>query len=408
MKSKYIPVFMVLVFTVSAAISAQNLSHVSQLRTETRNNLIRITWEDSPDARGPVHIYRSARPFSGTIPANIRPIVVRYGAQYYIDDIEDMNNIFYFVAASDNSGRIHEIIIPYVNSVGINLAQGEAQLQSPVLGTFESMQGSRMPDTSWMPSVTNLWTRRDGDRVIITYTISSPEKNVILYRSMSPVSQPQDLLGAVIVQSGVTSPFVDFPVPGRPWYYAVIFEDEISNGNIIIRPGINATTSAIIIYDEREGENFLRPIPLPFLTLNNYVSGGFLNDDLRKIPLSEHSVNILENTHEPRKAPLELKTPRVFSVDLQYPANGEESGLFQIVKEYFEQYEWEGARVSLQNYLSLPRPADVETRARFYLGQAQYYTGNYREALWEFLFFRSVYPDEANSWVDAVLAAMVY
>jgi TolA-binding protein len=94
-------------------------------------------------------------------------------------------------------------------------------------------------------------------------------------------------------------------------------------------------------------------------------------------------------------------------MDLQAPETGEESALNQIIKEYFEKFEWENARDSLQNYLSLPRSGDIQARARFYLGQTHYFTGNYREALWEFLFFRSINPPEANRWIDAVLAAMV-
>jgi hypothetical protein len=103
----------------------------------------------------------------------------------------------------------------------------------------------------------------------------------------------------------------------------------------------------------------------------------------------------------------ELKIPRVFVVDLESPESGEESALFQIVNEQFCLLDWEGARVSLRHYLSLPRSRDVEARARFYLGQTLYYTGKYREALLEFLFIRSIHPVEANNWIDAILAAMV-
>jgi len=285
----------ILFFSVSAVLSAQSLSHVSQVRMESRNNLIRITWVDSPDARGPVYIYRSIRPFSGSIPANIKPVVVRYGVQYYIDDVEDIASLFYFIAASDNSGRIYETIIPSVNSISINLSQVE---QIP----GADQRPDLISGTNWMPGLTNLWTRREGSKVVITYTASNSGKNVVLYRSMMPISQPQDLINAVIVQSGIISPFIDSPVFGRPWYYAVIYEDEIISGNIRIRPGINATTSAIIIYDDRTEENFLRPMPLPFLTLNNYMSGGFLKHGSQEMPL---------NTQRQNMTPLELKTPRV-------------------------------------------------------------------------------------------------
>jgi TolA-binding protein len=55
----------------------------------------------------------------------------------------------------------------------------------------------------------------------------------------------------------------------------------------------------------------------------------------------------------------------------------------------------------------LPRSSPAESRARFYLGQAYYYSGNYREALFEFLLIRDVFPAEGSEWVQATLAAMV-
>jgi len=377
--------------------------YVTQIRAESRNNLIRITWVDSPDARGPVYIFRSARPFLGSIPANIRPVTVRYGVQYYIDDTDDMENIYYFIAASDTSGRRYDVIIPQTNSTNVNLSQEQTAEISPA-STFAEARTPVQP----VQGISYLRANRDGERVIITYITSIPDKNAVLYRSMQPVRQPQDLLNAVIVQSGIRSPFVDFPVPGFTWYYAVIYEDEISSGNMGIRPGINATTTGVSISGEITAEQALRPIPLPMLALRNAVGEGFfLPEIIEQIPLSADAASMLRDTIITGRVPHVLKTPRVFVVDLQSPSSGEESALFQIVNEYFCLLDWEGARVNLQHYLSLPRSSDVEVRARFYLGQTLYYTGNYKEALLEFLFIRSIYPSEMNNWIEAILTAMV-
>jgi len=390
----------ILFFAVSAGITAQSgdfMPHVSQIRVEARNNLIRLTWTDSPDVRGPVYIFRSARPFTGSVPANIRPVIVRYGAQNYIDDTDGMENLYYFIAASDTSGRRYDIILPRVNSAFVNLAQPQTSVINapPVIVTSEP------------PEIFNLTARRDGERVIINYNTLHPQRNAILYRSMRPVRQTQDLLNAVIVQSGFRSSFVDSPVSGQ-WYYAIIYEDEITGGNISIRPGINTTTSGVIIHDDELMERFLRPIPLPFMSTTGHVPDGFLSDISQYTPLSPESASMLRNSRLPNKAPLELKRPRVFTVDLQSPAGGEESALVHIINEYFQRFDWENSLVYLQQYLSVPRSPEVQARGRFYLGQTLYFTGNYREALWEFLSFRSFHPAEANSWIDAVLAAMVH
>jgi TolA-binding protein len=147
-------------------------------------------------------------------------------------------------------------------------------------------------------------------------------------------------------------------------------------------------------------------MPLPVLSLHD-TSSGFITDISQVLPLSSDSVRMIQNARLPSQATHSMKPPRVFAMDLRAPAGGEESALFQIVKDHFEKFDWEGARVSLQHYLSLPRSKEVEARGRFYLGQTLYYTGNYREALMEFLSFRSFNPVEANAWIDAVLSAMV-
>ena len=402
---------MLLVLSASLPLAAQSgdfFPYVSQVRAEIRNSLVKLTWTDSPDAKGPVYIYRSARSFEGIIPANLRPIAVNYGTQFYIDDAEDVENIHYFIAASDTFGRRYNIILPQINSTSIvdgqPMPESEETPYSPI-------------GTAPVNSLYYLTARLDAEEesVIVTYRTPEPVENAVLYRSMQPIRQPVDLLNAVIVQSAFVSPYVDFPMPGVPWYYAVIYENEILTGDMTIIPGLNATTFPVIIYgSEQAAKPSLRSIPLPLLTLDSALppdggAGGFLSGEIRNIPLSAASEKMLRNSiRYANKPPLVLKSPRVFAVDMQSPSGGEESALFQIVEEYFQKFDWQGALVSLQHYLSLPRSPDIEARARFYLGQTFYFTENYREALLEFLSLRSFHPVEANLWIEAVLAAMVY
>jgi len=399
-KKTIFPVLL-LILAIPACIAAQDgfLPAVTQIRAETRNKLIRLTWTDSPDARGPVYIFRSARPFTGSVPANIRPVVVRYGAQYYVDDTDGMENVYYFIAASDVSGRRYDLIIPQINSIIVNVAfPGESVDISPSVAEEWNAQG-----------IFNLRARNDGERVIITFNSTNPQKSAVLYRSTQPVMKSEDLLNAVVVRAGIRSPFTDMPAPETAWYYTLIYEDEISNGSINIKPGINSTISAVFAYGEETAYSFIRPVPLPILTLNDFsTAGGFLPKTLRELPLSDEAKNIAGSIRPLQKESLILKKPRVFAIDLDVFAGGDEAALAQIVKEYFGKFDWEGACINLQQYLSLPRSRDVQMRANFYLAQTLYYTGKYNEALMGFLSFRSVNSVEANSWIDAVLSAMTY
>jgi len=398
---KKMPVFYLILLVLAMPASAQDAGNpfvVSQVSAEARNNLIRLTWVDSSEARGPVYIFRSSRPFSGSVPANIRPVTVKYGEQYYIDDSDDMENIYYFVAASDVSGRRYDFIIPRVNSTTVNVS-----------GAAEEVTDKNEPQAAPIQGISNLSARLDGDRILIAFDVNGPLKNAILFRSTQPVKEPRDLLNAVMVQSGARSPFIDYPVPGLSYYYALIYEDEISGGSMEITPGVNATISGVTVYSGKAAERALRPIPLPALTLNNNLTEGyFLPDTAAPGSLSDDAARIIRNAPVPEKPPLEQRNPRIFTIDLQAPAGGEDSALFDIISESFVKRDWEKARKELQHYLSLPLSKDVEARARFYFGQALYFIGNYKGALFEFLSIRPIHPAEANMWIDSTLAAMVY
>jgi len=371
--------------------------YVSQINVEARNNLIRITWTDSPDARGPVYIFRSARPFTGSVPANIRPIMVRYGEQFFVDDAEDMENLFYYIAASDTSGQRYDVILPRINSTSLTSIQTEE--------SFSLDAGSIAPQEG----IYNLRAVRDGDKVVITFSIAGTPKNAILYRSTHPIQNPRDLLNAVIVRSRIGSPFIDYPVPGITWYYALIYEDEIASGDMGIKPGANATVNPVAISGTQAMERSLRPIPLPVMTLQNAMPDSFFITEIpSETGLSAESEILIRNKEMPQKAPLTLKRARVYTDDLVAPAGGEDSALFQIVTEQFIKLDWNNARESLKRYLSSPRSREIDARARFYLGQTLYFTGNYKQALMEFLSFRALNAEEANRWIEAVLAAMVY
>jgi len=402
MEKRHFLALLVLFLAFNAFLTAQTgeyTPYVSQVQVEVRNNLIRLTWVDSPDARGPVYIFRSVRPFGDFVPANLRPIEVKYGEQYFVDDTDDMENLYYFIAASDVSGQRFDIILPRINSISLIPGQDDSDQNM--------LAGSDLNNLT--DGIVNLRATHDGEKVVITFETTGSRRNAILYRSTQPIRSPGDLLHAVIVQQRVVSPFADYPVPGFAWYYFVIYEDEISSGNMGIRPGVNATISPVIISGTQTTERSLRPIPLPVLTLNDSRDDGFF---ITEIPgdtaLSRESSNILRNTDIPPKVPLVYKRPRAYVIDLTAPAGGEESALFQIVTEYFVKFEWENARDNLLHFLSSPRTREIEARTRFYLGQTFYFTGSYREALMEFLTFRSFNSEEANKWIEAILTAMVY
>ena len=402
---------------------------VSALTAEIRNNLVRLSWADSPDARGPVFIFRSTRPFTGTNPADLRPVEVAYGARSYVDETDGAGPFYYFVAASDIRGQRYDIFIPYTNTVAV-FSQTfweddvPARAAAPGGSAGEQVPGGPVPSQSGSgrsvdPVISGLAARSEGEGVVVSFTISGNPKSAVLYRNTRPIRRIQDLLSAIIVQTEVISPFIDYPAPGASYYYAILFEDDIARGAAEVQPGRNATTVAAEVTGRaRETAPDVRSMPLPALSVYKTSPGSdyyseilerAAGGDSREPPqraLRPETQAAISTIPQARPEQLPAKRPRVFARDLEVPSGGEESGLRTIVQGTFAKREWQSAHEELLRYLSLPHSAGIEARARFYLGQTYYFSGRNREALIEFLFVQGRYPNEANEWIEAALAAL--
>jgi hypothetical protein len=383
---------------------------VSELEAEIKNNLIRLTWRDSPDVKGPVYIYRSDTPFDTSRPSFGKgfPVEVPYGVEYYIDEIETTGTVHYFIAASNEIRTRYDILLPVGNSVSVIISELSFP-QMPSLSADTAPPG-------FHGGIYALETAVLGEGVTISFLVNFSSRNLVLYRSVQPITRTADLLSAVIVQSGLSSPFTDYPVPGIQYYYAVIFEDELTRGTVGIYPGYNATLKPVELGGAGSriglpGAKYdIRSIPLPLMSLDYAVPGldGLAEAPAEPIPLSPAARRALENFRRADPQPVPRKRPQAFSQDLdEEPAAGEEQALKTIVQGYFLREDWERSCIELQRYLSLHHTAGIAARARFYLAQALYFASSYREALQEFLLVEDFFPGETKEWINATLAALV-
>jgi len=387
---------------------------VSQLKGELRNNMVRLTWVDSPDVKGPVYIYRSQTPFEGANPgAQSKRAEVPYGAQSYIDEPEGLGLFYYYLTAGDETGQRYNLLIPFANNTSVTIAPPS------------SPESPQSPDIPWeaadsRPAVTSITARVEGDGVVITFEAPKTISSLVLYRSVQPFRAFQDLLSAVIVGTALTSPFIDYPVPGISYYYTLIPEEDIIRGTVSITPGRNTTTTTVEISlnDSRVGlglpeKKDIRAMPLPTIAVETVLPGmdmvndaggiGRLSPEAAKavsgIIASNFGVGIAAAVEDTRK-------PRAFSQDLETPAGGENYTVRSIIQGPFAKKDWPAARDELIRFLALPRTRDTEARARFYLGQALYFCGNYQDSLFEFLRIQTQYPGESQDWIQANLTAL--
>jgi len=105
-------------------------------------------------------------------------------------------------------------------------------------------------------ALTGLSAVINGNSIYISFLSGSPNKKVILYRSNQPIISLRDLLTAEIVQlPGAKSPYIDSGVPGLPYYYAVVYEEDIRDGTAAIFPGFNSTISPVFMPGAAPAQN---------------------------------------------------------------------------------------------------------------------------------------------------------
>jgi len=408
-------IFLIFLMTLISAtgISAQNTPnepqtaelefspYITNLEGEIKNNLLRLTWTDSPEAKGPVYIYRSNSPFEENKALAGRPTEVPYGIESYIDEIDDSGVYHYLVIASGADGQRYDYYILPDNTICIQMT-GSIELT----GVRNNNSAAANQPATPGASVSNIRALAENNRIVISFR-SEADVHPVLYRGIRPIRNTSDLLGAVIIQSNVTSPFYDSPVPGIPYYYALVPANELARGTIMIRPGTNATVEPVETAGAEPDPAGVRTVPLPLISLATAVPGSmFMETSRQPQNLSPDVINALENIPAYQKETVPARDSLIFPQDLETTGGGEDYLLGSIIQGNFVNREWANAAEELARFLSLPRSRTTEARARYYLGQCLFFNGSSREALFEFLSARSVYPDAAAEWIQIILRNM--
>jgi hypothetical protein len=421
---------------------------VSHLQAQVSDMTVTLSWTDSPSIRGPVYIYRAQQVFSGRIPPEAMCAEVYYGRGTYTEAAPSKGTWYYLAVAGDENRQKYELIIPYNNMVEITV-DGSAQMQifqaanfaAPLTSVqkfreesqkagFANQYAYRTPDSeSWssgqpvsMPSSTLMLTALaavpEGSGIRLTFVSANPSKNVVIYRNILPIQRISDLLAADVVQlPGAKSPVLDQVRSGVPYYYAVLYEEDLRAGAAYIAPGYNATLYPAVFHQSADV-----PPSAPYSL--SYPADGSVSSHSAGERLSAEAEAALSTGNwsapipyqQPSSAPppsvrpqaappaalppAETIEPQVFQQDLQNaPPGSDEYRLQSIVKSSFTWRNWPQTIGDLQNLIETTRHQGVRNRARFYLGQAYYFTGSYGHAAVEFRAVQSQFPNETAFWI---------
>lgn len=239
---------------------------------------------------------------------------------------------------------------------------------------------------------------------------------VLIYKNTQPFTSVKNLegLSPEAQLSGKAVSYTDTVTNYRDYYYAVIARLEDGSVYKVIIPSVNATVKGVKVSRPAKKEEpseeqleaarektyetgTLRELPLPYLDLIG---------DIERKPnvLSKKVMDCgIELAQGYSASPKEKLEPYFFDQDLFEPGGGDDYFLFEVLKNYFVKKDYKGSVKALQEFLGVNRTQETTDRAVFYLGQAQYFNGNYRNALTMFLFVEDSYPVLSKKWINSCL-----
>ncbi len=400
----YIFLILVTVFSVFSADEEEVFApFVSRLKVVPEASRVKLTWNDSTDVQGRYIIYRYTEEITETnFHLAEKAGWVPSGKGFFIDTPPEFGTPYYYaVLAESEDGELYELFIPFRNKTFYAVSVEKPVSTADVAAGVLSIEAESMEDF-----------------ILITYEADKKERELSLYRSVSPIRTAEDILDAELIAlvSSSDNEYRDFSIPGIPYYYGIIDSELAKTAQFSFTPGKNATVEETIIPISREIDispiSGSRPRPLPYLTIDSALTTGKglavsplpMRTDATLSPEIEELVSRLVGKRI--SEPTLPSEPVMLEQDRIRLAEGESYSLGRILGSTFAEQNWDAAVQRLMSFQRTRHTGDDDLRSHFYLGQALFFQQEYRRALYEFLMTRERYRQQTEPWIDAVLSAL--
>jgi hypothetical protein len=379
---------------------------VSRLKAAVRGPQIKLTWKDSPDIEGNYLVYRHTDEI--TLENFGKAVLIGQvdsGEESFIDAPVVRGEFYYAVLAKTADGKVFDIFIPFRNKTMKSIA---------IESTAEEKDLAAV--------VSSIAARFEKDGIQISFRASRADRDLILYRSTSPIFSEAQLSLSNIVKSLKSSEtsVTDYPVPGIPYYYALVDEKLLESGVVVLAAGESASREYVEIPLSKEEKPLFmparssapaaRPMPLPYFLLSREIGTGRplssqdpfgLPGMVGISPETKQAVKEILTKAPPLPAP--VLQPRILDMDKALGTSKEEYTLRTILDGPFERRNWVEAEKQLSNFLSIHLSEEIRIRAYYYRAQTLFFQDRQAESFMEFLLAsRSFYP-EVRPWLDEIL-----
>lgn len=279
------------------------------------------------------------------------------------------------------------------------------------LALFASAPGA---ETAQNPICTSIRASQSTPNTVkITWTVPKDARMkagaLLLFRSDSPLNSLDGLEPRAELPSFADS-FHDKIEKYGDYYYAVAVKEEgggafpllVPESNVTVKP-VRLRKTEVAAQNAGAGKTYkdgqMRERPLPFIDMFDL-----------EFDFSEKKGNISAETTEIARELAGIYAdkrvvlaPHVFDEDLMSSASGDDYFLFEILKDHFIKKDYKKSEEKLLSFLAVNRPRQIADRATFYLGEARYFSGDYKGAIESFLQVGETRSALARKWIDSSL-----
>jgi hypothetical protein len=389
--------------TASAAGTAQEppARYVSELKTQVKDNLVKLTWRDAAFPDGEYRVYRSEQQITEQSFESAEPVgSAAHGAGYFVDTLEKAG-AYHYAVLIEADGTEHRIFVPRRN---VTAEPVEVRVLSP---------------EELAVRITSISAAVRGDSIVVSFTPSRSDRDVVVFRSTAPVSAAGDLSNAIDLGSieSAARMYQDFPIPGITYYYAVLDRGLLESDAPVVIPGLNATVSGVSLPAPAAraefGGDLERPTRSALLPTLKIPEGLFGQDGsaVRIAPAPETALSpAAARAEEALLARIDRVwtepafEPEIFVEDITPGSSADERSLSEVVSYALMRRDFSTAELLLTSFLSVRRPQEIERRAIFYLGQSLFFQGKYDRAVMVLLPIRETFRP-AGRWIERALLA---
>ncbi len=252
-----------------------------------------------------------------------------------------------------------------------------------------------------------------GQKITITWTlptkVEKPIKKLYLYRSLKQISNYDqiknkkplaELNASYTSYTDTVSDFKDYfyaliAVTDKPYDLILLSFNSTVNG-AHINPKEKKDAVSKIEADKVYPEGTLRETPLPYVDILDSDYG-------EKENISQETLDSTKELYSNKKNKTTVLKQYIFEEDMISPDAGDDYLLFEILKTSFVQRKYDLAISDLSKLVGTNISEKTRNRAYFYIGEAQYLSGDYKAAVKTFIKIQQIYPVQTKKWLDSAL-----